>query len=226
MHAPAKAVTCAKGAVILQKAASGANPSSSVWRGLPKTPDEQKQLADYQVLNFPDPVYGAQFQDLAVPGLAGEGTVSVSYSEKQIVLAGGDKVNLRVPQYAAKGLNYGPLDPSTTLSPRIAQPMPGMGLLEAIPEAEILANADPDDKDHDGISGKANYVRESVTWQADARPLRLEGAEPDGARSGSRSLFWRYRHIDARPPEPLWRLHGSADCLSQDAERRAKETRR
>ena len=151
----------------------------------PKTPDEQKQLADYQVLNFPDPVYGAQFQDLAVPGLAGEGTASVSYSAKQIVLAGGDKVNLRVPQYAAKGLNYGPLDPSTTLSPRIAQQMPGMGLLEAIPEAEILANADPDDKDHDGISGKANYVRESVSgklmlgrfgWKAQNPTVRDQAA--------------------------------------------------
>jgi CxxC motif-containing protein (DUF1111 family) len=34
----------------------------------------------------------------------------------------------------------------------------GVGLIEAIPEAAILANADPDDADGDGISGRANYV--------------------------------------------------------------------
>lgn len=151
----------------------------------PRTPDEQKQLSDYQVLNFPDPVYGAQFQDLAVPGLASEGTASVSYSEQQVVLAGGDRVSLRVPHYAAKDLNYGPLDPSTTLSPRIAQQMPGMGLLEAIPDAEILANADPNDKNHDGIAGKANRVRDPQTgklmlgrfgWKAQNPTVRDQAA--------------------------------------------------
>jgi CxxC motif-containing protein (DUF1111 family) len=32
--------------------------------------------------------------------------------------------------------------------------MIGLGLLEAVPEEQILANADPDDADQDGISGK------------------------------------------------------------------------
>jgi CxxC motif-containing protein (DUF1111 family) len=149
------------------------------------TPEEQRQLSDHQILNVPDAVYGGQFQDLAVPGLASEGAVSVSYSEQQVVLAGGDKVNLRVPHYAVKALNYGPLDPSTTLSPRIAQQMPGMGLLESIPDAEILANADPDDKNHDGIAGKANFVREEETgklmlgrfgWKAQNPTVRDQAA--------------------------------------------------
>jgi CxxC motif-containing protein (DUF1111 family) len=34
----------------------------------------------------------------------------------------------------------------------------GLGLLESVPEAAILANADPDDVDGDGISGKPSYV--------------------------------------------------------------------
>ncbi len=33
----------------------------------------------------------------------------------------------------------------------------GLGLIEAIPEARILARADPDDRDGDGISGRAGY---------------------------------------------------------------------
>jgi CxxC motif-containing protein (DUF1111 family) len=34
----------------------------------------------------------------------------------------------------------------------------GIGLIDAIPESEILAHADPDDADGDGISGRPSYV--------------------------------------------------------------------
>src|SRR5690606_18337756 len=36
--------------------------------------------------------------------------------------------------------------------------MIGLGLLEAVPEADILAFADPDDADRDGISGRPNFA--------------------------------------------------------------------
>ena len=42
--------------------------------------------------------------------------------------------------------------------PRVAPAIVGMGLLEAIPGTDILASADPDDADGDGISGRANLV--------------------------------------------------------------------
>ncbi len=41
---------------------------------------------------------------------------------------------------------------------RIPPPVFGVGLIEAIPEATILALADPDDADGDGISGRPNWV--------------------------------------------------------------------
>jgi CxxC motif-containing protein (DUF1111 family) len=44
------------------------------------------------------------------------------------------------------------------LSPRVAPQMIGLGLLEAIPAADILALADPEDADGDGISGRPNIV--------------------------------------------------------------------
>lgn len=44
------------------------------------------------------------------------------------------------------------------LSPRVAPQMIGLGLLEAIPAADILALADPDDADGDGTSGRPNIV--------------------------------------------------------------------
>jgi CxxC motif-containing protein (DUF1111 family) len=43
-------------------------------------------------------------------------------------------------------------------SVRLPPPVFGVGLIEAIPEAAILANADPNDLDGDGISGRPNYV--------------------------------------------------------------------
>src|SRR5690606_37862379 len=44
------------------------------------------------------------------------------------------------------------------VSVRLPPPVFGAGLIEAIPAAAILANADPSDADADGISGRANMV--------------------------------------------------------------------
>ena len=131
----------------------------------PKTPDEEKAIADAETVNLPDPVYGHQLQDLAVPGLAAEGRMKISYTEKPVTLAGGEVVSLRAPSYSVTDLAYGPLDPATTISPRVAPAMIGLGLIEAIPAADMLAHADPDDRDGDGISGKAAIVRDHLTGQ-------------------------------------------------------------
>ena len=82
---------------------------------------------------------------------------------------------------------YGPLDPETKTSPRIAPPMIGMGLLELIPEADIVARADPDDRDGDGIRGVAQKAWSARPWPHHAWPVWLEGdgahrRRPDGQR--------------------------------------------
>lgn len=46
----------------------------------------------------------------------------------------------------------------TAVSSRLPPPVFGVGLIEAIPESAVLAHADPDDRDGDGISGRANWV--------------------------------------------------------------------
>ncbi|TDK35400.1 thiol oxidoreductase [Rhizobium deserti] len=125
-----------------------------------RTEAERSQVADYQKLNFPDAVYGEQLQDLAVPGLKSEGQMQISYEEIPVTLAGGEVVHLRKPSYSVGDLGFGPLEGDVTLSPRVAPPMIGMGLIQAIHESDLLAKADPDDKDGDGISGKAALVRD------------------------------------------------------------------
>ena len=104
-----------------------------------------------------DPVYGNQLHVAAVPGVRAEGRVAISHEPWPVAFADGTAVELRRPRYAVEDLGYGPLDPATRLSPRLAPAMAGLGLLGAIGEADLLAYADPDDADGDGISGRPNW---------------------------------------------------------------------
>lgn len=126
---------------------------------IPPETEEQKQLlAERRVSTIPDPIYGGQLQNIAIQGHDGEGQMHIAYSDVPVTLAGGQTVTLRKPTYSVAELKYGPLHPKAMLSPRIAPPMIGLGLVEAIPEADIRARADPDDADGDGISGRVNEV--------------------------------------------------------------------
>lgn len=111
---------------------------------------------------LPDPVYGTQLQDFSLPGHDAEYSLGIEYEEFEIPLSGGEIAVLRRPSYTADDLGYGPLHPDAMLSPRVAPQMIGLGLLEAIPAEDILAWADPDDRDGDGISGRPNIVWSEV----------------------------------------------------------------
>lgn len=116
----------------------------------------------------PEPTYGSQLQELAIQGHASEGRMVVTYEEVPVRLAGGEIVSLRRPSYRIADLGYGPLHPKVMMSPRLTPQVIGLGLLEGIPEAEIVALEDPDDRDGDGISGRANRV-----WSVEHQSLML-----------------------------------------------------
>ena len=124
----------------------------------PRTEEERALLASGRAAVIPEPTYGGQLQDVAVPGLAAEGRIRIARTEREVVLDDGTKAALEEPRYAIDDTGYGPLDPSVMTSPRVAPPMIGLGLLEAVAESDILARADPDDTDGDGISGRARRV--------------------------------------------------------------------
>ena len=105
-----------------------------------------------------DPVYGGQLQDFGIAGQPAEYQFGVSYTEITVPLSDGETTTLRQPSYTADDLGYGPLSPGAMLSPRVAPQMIGLGLIEAIPARDILALADPDDANADGISGRAQLV--------------------------------------------------------------------
>jgi len=133
----------------------------------------------------PDPVYGGQLQDFAIAGVAIEGRPHVTWTEVPVTLGDGTIVSLRRPDWTVTELGYGAMDAATRLSPRIAPPMIGLGLLEAVPAAQITSWADPEDADGDGISGRAAIVTNVETgatqlgrfgWKAGQPTLRQQAA--------------------------------------------------
>jgi CxxC motif-containing protein (DUF1111 family) len=58
---------------------------------------------------------------------------------------------------SALGIDKEPIPAKATAQGRRSSPdLLGFGLLDAVPDSEILAYADPDDRNHDGISGRPN----------------------------------------------------------------------
>ena len=111
---------------------------------------------------LPDPKYGGQFQDVGLEGVPAEGKIRIEYKEISGQYPDGTAYSLRNPTYHLEELAYGDLHPDIALSPRVANQMIGLGFLETISEEDILALADPEDKDGDGISGKPNLVWDAV----------------------------------------------------------------
>ena len=124
----------------------------------PQTAQDKALLKAHKVNIIPDPVYGGQLQNIAIPGQKAEGKIQVKYDDVKITYADGEQVILRKPTYSVQELGYGKMHDDIMLSPRIAPAMIGLGLLEAISEKDILSLVDIDDRNKDGISGKANQV--------------------------------------------------------------------
>ncbi len=112
-----------------------------------------------------DPVYGGQLQDKAVLNVLPEAKVRVNYTETTGNYADGTTYVLRIPDYQFYDLQYGPFAAGMQYSPRIAPQMPGLGLLEIVPESTIISWSDPDDLDKNGISGRPNYVWDEIQQQ-------------------------------------------------------------
>ena len=113
----------------------------------------------------PVPGIGGQIQPFAIVngglGIGPEGTVSTTYAEQLQAFADGQTYSLRTPTYTPSVT----LPPGTMISPRIGPQVAGLGLLEAVAEQDIVALADPDDKNHDGITGRPNRVWDAAMQQ-------------------------------------------------------------
>ncbi len=129
----------------------------------------------------PVPGFGGQLQTRSIFGYQPEGEVLISHTEIAGTYPDGAPYTLLKPEYTVTGA----LPAGVLLSPRVAPQVFGLGLLEAIPEQNILVYADENDIDGDGISGRPNYVREAQSgsimlgrfgWKANTPTLLHQSA--------------------------------------------------
>lgn len=205
----------------------GERSSASMFLRLsvpPKTDEERAALASGALKVIPEPTYGGQFQDFAVPGLKAEGRMVITYSDHAVTLDDGMEVTLRRPAYAVADLGYGPMATDVMLSPRVTPQMIGLGLLEAVPREDILGRADPDDADGDGISGRPNWVMDPETgemalgrfgWKAGAPSIRAQSADAFAGDIGISTPLSNTPHGDctANQPECLALATGEQERL-------------
>ncbi|MCU1715516.1 di-heme oxidoredictase family protein [Pseudomonas sp. 5P_3.1_Bac2] len=195
--------------------------SMLVRLSIPATSAEQDQLKRIGVV--PEPTYGSQLQDMAIPGVQSEAKVRLSYSTQTVAFADGTTVELRRPELQLSQLAYGALHPATQLSVRVAPPMIGLGLLEAISTADILANADPDDVNGDGISGRANQVWDRQLqrtvlgrfgWKAGQPTLNQQNADAFANDMGLTSALIPHDNCTSAQPDCLNAVNGGSPEVS------------
>lgn len=184
----------------------------------PRTDAERALLASRQVSVIAEPTYGTQLQNFGVQGFKAEGQMRVSYADLPVTLDDGEVVTLRSPSYTVAEPGNGPLADDVMISPRVSPQMIGLGLLEQVPAEDVLALADPEDADGDGISGKPNWVRNPETgaielgrfgWKAGAPTIR---AQSSGAFAGDIGIS---TPLDNRP---------YGDCTAAEAACRGAPT--
>lgn len=173
-----------------------------------------------------DPVYGLQLQDKAILGVEREASVRVNYREISGTYPDGVVYTLRTPDYEFYDLRFGSFAPDLQFSPRIAQQIPGLGLLENVPESTILDYADEQDADGDGISGRPNYVWDKVKqamslgrfgWKANQPHLLQQTADAFNGDIGITSSINPQDHLTPDQREKLEEIPNGGDPeLSDD----------
>lgn len=129
--------------------------SSLVRLSIPASADNAQALTRAGVIV--EPTYGEQLQDNALSGHAVEGRLLLSYEYSTTYLQDGTAVELRKPALKISQLGYGPMHPDTQMSMRVAPPMIGLGLLEAITEGDLVNNVNRQAIEGQ-VSGRLNQV--------------------------------------------------------------------
>jgi CxxC motif-containing protein (DUF1111 family) len=92
----------------------------------------------------------------------------------------------QIQDRAIPGVDPEHVPANAAVSLRLPPPVFGVGLIEAIPTSAILAQADPEDDDDDGISGRPNWV-----WAADY----VSTGEPGGGSGQHLGRFGRKAQV-------------------------------
>lgn len=188
-------------------------------------PAPETTKSPYPLPTLPEPHYGDQLQDFAIPGVEPEGRVRIDYERVVKTLAGGETVSLRKPKLSITELAYGDFHPQVQMSARIAPAMIGLGLLEAIDEKAILKAADSEDKNGDGISGKPNLIWKAGSkspvlgrfgWKAGHPTVNEQNADAFNGDLGITSNLFPSDHCTQYQQKCLAAPHGGKPELSDE----------
>lgn len=156
---------------------------------------------------LPVPGFGGQLQNKAIFGTRAEGKLSKSEIAQLVTYLDGLNTTLTKPTYNITD-PYQPLPPYVLISPRIAPPVHGLGLLEAISEMDIFALADEDDANNDGISGKPNMVWDILAnttklgrfgWKAEQPTAGQQAADAAHNDMGLTNFYFPTEHCNGQP---------------------------
>nr|WP_281375370.1 di-heme oxidoredictase family protein [Hansschlegelia beijingensis] len=149
-----------------------------------------------------DALYGQELQPEGLGDVPGEGRPAVRFA----AAAAGFPPR---PEWRVERWGYGAPSAGLRLSPRVAPALDGLGLLARVPDAEILSREDPDDRDGDGVSGRANRVGGGIGrfgWKAAEPTLEAQAALAFSLDLGLSTAF---------------RPDGAGDCTAAQAACRA-----
>jgi CxxC motif-containing protein (DUF1111 family) len=97
----------------------------------------QRPGVAHDVPNAGDAHYGQVLNTASLPALEPEASVTIKYRLERGHYPDGTAWELRDPQYFLSELRYGPLAADTLIKPRLAPPLFGDGLLEAVPASAV-----------------------------------------------------------------------------------------
>ena len=160
--------------------------STLIRLSIPETADRPRNASDGVIA---EPTYGDQLQDFSIAGVEPEARIQWEYEYSTVELATGAMVELRKPLIELTHLAYGPMHPDVLMSARVAPAMIGLGLLEAIPAQEIIAAADPDDINGDGISGRPNTVWDGIAQELVLGRFGWKASKPDVKQQSAAAFF-------------------------------------
>ncbi len=104
--------------------------------------------------------YHLQIQPRAIEGVPTEASFEITWIEEPGSYPDGETYVLRRPVLEVLA-DDDTLVAAAADGVRIAPPLLGVGLLEAIPEEAVRALADPEDADGDGVSGRVNEITDA-----------------------------------------------------------------
>jgi len=126
-----------------------------------------------------DANYKGQLQDQSIPTVATEGGFAVNYTTITGEYLDGATYELRDPTYTLINISLGDTNGNLKISPRVANQMIGLGLLEAISETTLKSFTDETDLNSDGISGRLNYVWDVQTKQLEIGKFGWKANQPN-----------------------------------------------